>query len=635
MSTDCCKYDIQNKDEVQNKCRTDILEAVIDQIEGDQDPILIDALPTLGKSHNVAGLSKEIDEKILILTRRHENRDEAERKIEEEVGQFPRLREDCSTYRGEHGHPHERELKDFLKRGIPPGYIHANFSEDLPCGIDCDYMQKWERLWNRLDSYDVIIGHPLHANIPEVVEDRVVVFDEIPDGFRTDFDSSDPSSPDLHKAISDFLQRHDKIDAETKEDLTELRGKYVPDEKRRQVIEAIKKIGFSDYEAVAEEYQGYKKSHINAPAAALALVSENREHLGNNMEYIDLPRGEAVYDRSGGSLHLRNPPDLSESKAVVGLDGFPTTEVWEGRLGIGMERKRVLCSECRRKYLKEILGYRIFTITTNTKPYTSGKYVQNSKDYAVIKAIENTYGKKPAVITTKNAERELFEENGEKWCFSDPDKVYDTEDCLGKNDVMHYGEIKSSNKFADKDLGLVLGSPHPGDKEIKVLSAFDQKSAEREKSETPTKGSRLTYGIDGDPYLRHFRENQVAQAVLRFGRRDGGVVLVYTSAVPDWLSEDWIPGGDVEGDVVTRIRSPGEKEVIQAMQELEKAETRKVLERVGLKNGNTVRDHLRKNSTYIEEAGSSGKKVWIDTDLDDINVYGEVLLPNVHFSFTP
>ncbi|XGI84744.1 hypothetical protein ACEU6E_10535 (plasmid) [Halorutilales archaeon Cl-col2-1] len=71
------------------------------------------------------------------------------------------------------------------------------------------------------------------------------------------------------------------------------------------------------------------------------------------------------------------------------------------------------------------------------------------------------------------------------------------------------------------------------------------------------------------------------------------------------------------------------------MQELEKAETRKVLERVGLKNGNTVRDHLRKNSTYIEEAGSSGKKVWIDTDLDDINVYGEVLLPNVHFSFTP
>ncbi|WP_332898922.1 winged helix-turn-helix domain-containing protein [Haladaptatus sp. CMSO5] len=299
--------------------------------------------------------------------------------------------------------------------------------------------------------------------------------------------------------------------------------------------------------------------HGAARAIVLSLLETTRQELGNGVERVEFQDGAvAVYDGIEGKLYIRRPPDLSVAAAVVGLDGTPVLRIWEGRLGCPpdqeLEYQRVLCDECRTRYLKDVLGYRIYQTSPHIKPYSSGVNIHQEKDLALIEAVYRQTGTKPAVISTKIALATL--EN--QWSFV--------------QDSGHYGAIKGTNRFGGEDLnvGIVLGSQHPGDHEVKRLAALNGDCIEIPKTRLD-RGKNLPYGIkprpeeSENPYLSHFREHQVVQAILRFGRSTGATVYVHTGAVPDWILTDG--SIDSEKEVFRRVRSEGEREVLKVLEE--------------------------------------------------------------------
>jgi hypothetical protein len=103
------------------------------------------------------------------------------------------------------------------------------------------------------------------------------------------------------------------------------------------------------------------------------------------------------------------------------------------------------------------------------------------------------------------------------------------------SDVLNYGNILSNNQFEEKQLGAILGSPHPGDDVLKQWGALAGEAI----TDNGGRGNHRSYGLVGNDILCHFRENQVLQAILRFGRNDDeSHVYVHTSALPEWIDAE-------------------------------------------------------------------------------------------------
>ena len=124
------------------------------------------------------------------------------------------------------------------------------------------------------------------------------------------------------------------------------------------------------------------------------------------------------------------------------------------------------------------------------------------------------------------------------------------------SESLNYGNILSNNDFEDKQLGAILGSPHPGDDVLKQWGALAGEAI----TDNDERGVRRDYGPTGNDILRHFRENQVLQAILRFGRNgDDSDVYVHTSALPEWLDakREYLGyfDGELKRQVVDSLRS--------------------------------------------------------------------------------
>jgi hypothetical protein len=161
-------------------------------------------------------------------------------------------------------------------------------------------------------------------------------------------------------------------------------------------------------------------------------------------------------------------------------------------------------------------------------------------DEGLLLGIDVRHGEKPGVITTNTA----------KW-------EYETKGVLDRaSESLNYAEVLSNNTFADKQLGAVLGSPHPGDDVLKQWGALAGEAI----TDNGKRGRRRSYGPIGNDILRHFRESQVLQAILRFGRNDDDSdVYVHTSALPEWIdAKREYPGyfdGELKRQVVDYLRS--------------------------------------------------------------------------------
>lgn len=566
---------IVSQGSAQKWCRGMLRAAIVNE-----ENVLIDGLPTTGKSTvsaTIAGGSYPV----LYLTQRHEVRAEQESRAEE-AHQLPAFTHDCQTARGDFGGDEKDRVKDLYDRGVTPQRIHEVY--DLPCESEereCEYRSRWESI---PDDADRLIGHPVHASLPHLTLGRTVIFDEDPgSAFETKFEAAKVNS-----IVNAYLSQVDEIEANTKDDLRSLRE---DDDARASAILYIVENGFEDEDFALNHENG----HSLAPLIVLTLL--DGAPIEVNFERMTIDGVVGLYDKENGEVTVRRPPDLSETTAVIGLDGTPHVEMWENRLGVDFTHQKILTTQERQEYIDEILGYRIIQTTEAEKPYTSGNWVNKNKDISLLKTIQQKHDERPAIITSQSAEDQLFAEDG---CLSGFSK---------DDDVEHYHNLKSLNRFRKRTLGCILGSPNLGDREIQRLSALDGYSGIERKNE---KHEPLDFGEIGNRYLQYIREQHVVQAVFRFGRDgQGTTVYVNTSAIPDWLVTDRIEA------VNDQPRSEAAKEILRILKERGNASGPEIHENMNIEDSvtqRTVTKHLRSfvKEGIVRKTGETKGTEWHD-----------------------
>jgi len=584
----------------QSDARERTREAIHDAINRGAQTV-IDAVPSLGKSYAAVHAAGRVDRPITYLTHRHENREQTRQWAEEQnikYVELPAFKRDCPTAAGEHGDALADTFGSLYDAGLRPSEIHKRHS-DAPCQHEgrCPHAAKWDF---EPAAYDLIIGHPTHANVSSCVAGRAIILDEQPgEGFETAL-----SGEQLHRAVAALLSEHDTGGADSLGDLRVARNR---DQWKADILTPL--LEYDDLRApdLAATTAG---GHADAPAAAVALLTS--EQLDNGLEYASLEGTDtAMYDPQDGVLWIRRPPDLSTATAVLGLDGTPCMRLWHRRLRCRLDREQVLTDSERQQYLTDVLGNRYYQTTPHVRPYSSGEWVNAERDTALLAGIADHHGDTPAAITSAQAEQQLFGTDGPA-----AGSVDSTE---------HYGNLTSSNQYAERSLGVVLGSPHFGDRHIQRLAALEGKSVTADRD---TDGP-LSYSGVGDAYLRHVREHSVAQAALRFGR-DGSGATVYlnTSATPEWLPTEQVTGA-------VRVRSDGEADVLQALGELDRASTSVIADRAGLSPRQTRRHLSRLTDTgAVRRVGSGPATEYVAADLPDDPAAPETNLPETEADTT-
>jgi hypothetical protein len=218
-------------------------------------------------------------------------------------------------------------------------------------------------------------------------------------------------------------------------------------------------------------------------------------------------------------MWLLQQPDFSDAHSVVGLDGTPIKSMWDTVFGLNWNVDRVVSPGSMGAYLNETLDTTVYQTTEDVKPYHSGDYLYPLKDEGLLLGIEVEHDEKPGVITTRTALNRYR-----------PKGVLDR-----ASDSLNHGKVLSNNKFEDKQLGAIIGSPHPSDDSLKRWGALAGESI----TDNGEHGVDRSYGRIGDDILRYFRENNVLQAILRFGRNEEeSHVYVHTSAFPNWIDAE-------------------------------------------------------------------------------------------------
>jgi len=579
------------------------------------DRVLIEALPTLGKSYGAIAAAAETDEAITVLTGRGRKEQYAQiRDWCERHGldyyTLPSFKRDCDTANGEHGEDWVATVDDWYARGATPQTIHAHAESELgrplPCQEheeqECPYSAKWRF---DPDEYDVLIGHYSHANKRSVVQGRTVVLDEYPGGAY-----EQTLAYRLPSAVSRFLATTDAVPFEDYTDLVENRD----DEQRRadalayfladgDDVDDGPTLDRDELDVLADD-----SAHALGPIATFVVLAG--DDLGNGFERTDLgDHGVGLFDRRDGRVHILSPPALDYTSGVVGLDGTPTKALWELTLGERrLNHRQILSDDERREYVRDVLGLKLVRTTDAVKPYNSSDHVAVEQDAALLDAVRDRHGERPALITTAAAEHE-----------------YDADGLL--DDVVdgskHYGNVLGSNEFKTRRLGAVIGSNHYGDGFIKKIGAYAGETIER----GDEKGAALSYGDFGDDVLTHMREHETLQAAMRFGRDgNGAVVYVHTDTLPDWVP---IAG---EGRVV-KTWSDGQRDVLDAVRDLDDGwSTADVADHPAVSIGERqVRDHLHDlaDRGYLDVDVDGNGYRWTDGELHRLNDHGEVELDAV------
>jgi DNA-binding transcriptional ArsR family regulator len=474
-------------------------------------------------------------------------------------------------------------------------YAEQYFGQKLPCddGQECPYKQGWDF---ESDEYDVLIGHYQHAHNPDITAGRVAVFDEFPaDAFLLEFEGDT-----VRSAVSAYVSEEDSLPFEDFTELVEGRNSEEGKEAREWVdANDLKR----DSEPVLKDASGSANAY--APLLTYAvLVGEN---LGNGWEHADLDKGtgignhrRAARNRESGKVFLLLPPELDDASGVITLDGTPTPALWQLAVDSGLNYVQVLSDEERADYLTHALDYSIVqTAGDAALPYSSGTYVNPEKEGLLFEAVAEREETEPALISTAKAITQ-----------------YEQEDVLapiGKHE--HYGNLKGSNQFEKERVGIVAGSQHYGDDYPKMWGALAGRSVERGDG----KGMDLDYGEFGNKVLRHMREYEVLQAVLRFGRNEFPTTLyVHTAALPEWVP--------VEAKGQIERWSKGVQAVVEVLENDAPDEwrTSDVAEQVSISK-RQVRTNLSRlaESGYIEKRKEGRGYTWVVTD-EAIDQLGQV-----------
>ena len=438
---------------IRERCTRTIEEAYDDEAN-----TLVEALPAMGKTHSAVKAAATTDTKVTILTTR--GRKEQYDKISELCEEFglsyrvlPSAYEECPVLNGEIGEDKKNEMEARLESlSITAGELHSRWGE-LDCQKDGEC--RYESAWDEVFGEDVYIGHYLHAHNKDAISDRTVVFDEFPDQtYICEVDN-------LQKNVTRFV--YQKLN-------TEVSGSVLSN--YNDVIKHCDEIGpttlryfrgcgrnLRDLSAIQGDSDYY---HPYTPLATMGML--NSIDLGNGWRKAELGYGQvAAKHEEEDKMYLLTPPNLDDADKIISLDGTPSYTFWWKMLNTHFTTTRVLDDEERKRYIREVQGLKIVTVSDSLHPYLSGKYVETEKDAALLRAVEEEHGQEPGVISSRESLNNLEEINAP---LSDAST--------------YYGNVKGSNELGDEDVGVILGSPEPSSKEVKKEAALWGYSADIE-----------------------------------------------------------------------------------------------------------------------------------------------------------
>jgi hypothetical protein len=253
---------------------------------------------------------------------------------------------------------------------------------------------------------------------------------------------------------------------------------------------------------------------------------------GTNIKSVQCGQETVLSDRNHQGAIVRNPPAFREDdypNPVVGLDATGRERLWQLAIGCAIEERDIHdTARERRAFLRDVLNLQVVQTSPHTKTYSGSASKKNlDGDVALTKEVSGEYAatqlrrdtvtatSQPGVITTKKVRKEI---EGR------------IEDDVAAVD--HYGNITGSNALGALNLGIVLGCRHFGDEAVEKWAALAGESVEH-----TGKGVDLNYGSEtANTFLKHMREDQTLQAILRFGRdKEGAVVFAHTSALAESL----------------------------------------------------------------------------------------------------
>lgn len=411
--------------------------------------------------------------------------------------------------------------------------------------------------------YDVVHAtHPM-LFVPSMTKDTNVVIDELPDyALRVEDGDRDGgiSMDRLQNAVTAYLQA---INApvttwEAFVTLARSRGDDEFGELYGTLIDQYAELrdAVEERSPTLEWYVENPDAHVLARAVIECILDAfdgdaDRNDLRHGITIHTLPRMDdedarvrvsLVIDDDNRVKTIRQTPDLTGARSVVGLDAFPAMPLWQLNSVEHIEREEILGTDERRFWRLFERGLFAVQVGDATRPLSGPNaqewFGEEKLDVLLGELVDEGLN---TGITTAQVESELaslLEENG----VTDPE-------------TMHYGEVRSRNDFGHEDVGFVNGCMDPGDDFVLTVLAEYGCDAEPETVTDEDGNERRAHGRGftgpdadtADAILGSVRENEVAQAAGRYARNaddpdDRAVVYVRTAASPTGFADVQVGG---------------------------------------------------------------------------------------------
>lgn len=568
----------------------------------------------LGKTWTAGNLpaDPDVDKPITVFTKEIDTREQIlEHAIKagvdpDRIKRLPVFNRWCPTAKGDYN---DKELADYdvkwskfvkglQEQLVPPSIIHKRMGQHIPCQHDgkCPYSAACDF---DPEDYDLLIGHPVHANIESYCLDRITLFDE---------DAGDAFEyvvkPEKYmKAINVFLENHADIDATSFDDLI----------RATDVQRDGWKMDILEREMLVDPEIGYSKNGGRADAPLLALGVLNGEPVENdqvtdtNLRRTKIGKIVVLYDEGKGRgdpcITVRNPPaPIRSAWSVVVMDGTPTTDVWNGRLGLDLNyADDFMTDDERAHYVRDVLGYNIVQLTDDETVFAAkAENCCRWKFNGYLHEISEKHDRKVPTITSLQAKESIIH---------------------GKyvaNKELHLGKVRSHSELEHETLLADLGALHPGDRAIQRLAALDGYAIES----NGEKGVDKSYGEIGDRYYHHMVHNEVAQAIFRVardGNMTGADIYVYTACIPEWIPREVVDERPIKwSDEMKHTQRILKREDSVTVDQL--ADEVGISERAAREQLYTLRDL---NAVDSMTGYRSRTKRWYDTGIATLNPFGK------------
>jgi hypothetical protein len=583
------------------------------------DVKVLDAPTALGKSYTVAtepwlrrsGVTG--DQPVIHTHETREARDQAAEQSDSAGRNHITLKgrsEACPVAGGEHnpdtkhmtvtmnGAPASEWFRQVCEgRGLPFSVAHKYLDDhndqgvDLPCcaedGDQCPAIAQWNGVPRNDDgepAADVI--HCTHgfAHVPSLRNMTNVIFDERPE-FKTDLahervrtavaayltaanapvdtweqfvtaalEGDDPNEHGEHATIRDALDHEPDREWYLESDGAHTLAPALT----RAIYYALKPDDEDEGEGEgegdsAQDANGRYSATVSHEPPRLDADASNDD--GWNRTWLTV-----VLDENNTVRTVRNAPDFSGSRSVIGLDAHPSMTQWQRNTHPDIRIRPILDPTERALWRRYERGLLTIGVGEATRPFTSGEYFDEDGSRAFFAALRDQFGEDfRTAITAASVE-------------------HDTEQILHdvgveNPDTMHYGEEKSRNDFGDENVGALNGCIDPGDDFVldllaeAGLDATPETTTDEDGTEHRAHGRGFT-GPDADAaneILASVREQHIAQSAGRYARNaddpdDQAIVFVRTDAAPTGFLDMHVPG-------VVRPRTDTQRDIISTLRE--------------------------------------------------------------------